>query len=466
MCWGWNGNGELGNGSPDNWSNIPVPVSGLNNATAISSGNLHSCALLSTRSVMCWGDNVVGQLGNDSPNNSRVPVPVSGLTNANAISAGGYHSCAVLSTGEVMCWGDNSAGQLGNDSLNDSRVPVPVSGLTNAVAISVGFNHSCALLFTREVMCWGMNSDGQLGSGSPDNLSDIPVPVSGLTNAVAISVGFEHSCAVLSTREVMCWGDNSAGQLGNDSPNNSRVPVPVSGLTNASAVSVGAAFSCALLTTAGVTCWGDNSDGQLGNDSLNDSRVPVPVLGLSSGVGITTTTTTTTSTVPVVVRAAALVSAPASVSYRAANKGVTLRWRAVEGATSYVVTTTSGAQVCAATTTSCVVNRLRNGRAYDYNVFAVNADGVRSTTGAQVSTRPGFQVRTTTVRTNKSVSLSSIATTPSKGKKTWTVTSGACRINGARLVTPMKKGSCKLRLSTARSGSYAAMSTTITVTVR
>jgi hypothetical protein len=154
------------------------------------------------------------------------------------------------------------------------------------------------------------------------------------------------------------------------------------------------------------------------------------------------------------------------VSYRAANKGVTLRWRAVEGATSYVITTTNGTQVCAATTTSCVVNRLRNGRTYNYNVFAVNADGVRSTTGAQVSARPGFQVRSTTVKTKRSVSLSSIVTTPSKGRKTWMVTSGACRINGARLVTPTKKGSCKLRLSTAKSGAYGAMSTTINVSVR
>jgi len=163
---------------------------------------------------------------------------------------------------------------------------------------------------------------------------------------------------------------------------------------------------------------------------------------------------------------AALVSAPASVSYRTANKGVTLRWVAVSGASSYVVTTTSGTQVCATTSTSCVVNKLRNGRAYKYNVFAVNADGVRSATSTAVSARPGFQVRTTTVKTKRSVSLSSIVTTPSRGKKTWTVTSGGCRINGARLVTPNKKGSCKLRLSTARSGSYAAMSTTITVTVR
>jgi len=179
----------------------------------------------------------------------------------------------------------------------------------------------------------------------------------------------------------------------------------------------------------------------------------------------TSTTTTSTTAVPVVVPAAAI-TAPTSVSYRAANKRVTLRWGAVSGASSYVVTTTRGAQVCATTSTNCVVNKLRNGRAYSYNVFAVNADGLRSDNSTRVSVRPGFQVRTTTVKTKRSVSLSSIATTPSKGKKIWTVTSGACRINGARLVTPTQRGSCKLRLSTAKSGAYGAMSTTITVTVR
>jgi hypothetical protein len=173
----------------------------------------------------------------------------------------------------------------------------------------------------------------------------------------------------------------------------------------------------------------------------------------------------TTTTVPIVVPAPAI-TAPTSVSYRTANKGVTLRWSPVVGASSYVVTTTRGTQVCATTIeTSCLVDRLRNGRAYSYNVFAVNADGVRSVNSTSVSVRPGFQVKKTTVKTRKNVSLSSIVTTPSKGKKTWTVTSGACRISKARLVTPSKSGSCKLRLNTAKSGSYPAMSTTITVSV-
>jgi hypothetical protein len=163
---------------------------------------------------------------------------------------------------------------------------------------------------------------------------------------------------------------------------------------------------------------------------------------------------------------AAIVTAPSSVSYRTGNAQVTLEWSAVSGASSYVVTTTNGAQVCATTSTSCVVNRLRNGRAYNYNVFAVNADGARSATSTAVSARPGFQVRSTTVNARRTVSLSSIVTTPAKGRKTWTVTSGGCRISGARLVAPTKKGSCKLRLSTTRSGAYGAMSTTINITVR
>jgi hypothetical protein len=140
--------------------------------------------------------------------------------------------------------------------------------------------------------------------------------------------------------------------------------------------------------------------------------------------------------------AAQLVTAPFSVSYRTGNKRVTLRWSAVPGAASYAVTQANGSQVCATTTTSCVVNRLRNGRAYNYNVFAVHANGARSITSIAVLARPGFQVRSTTVNARRTVSLSSIVTTPSKGRKTWTVTSGGCRINGARLVAPARASSC------------------------
>jgi hypothetical protein len=162
---------------------------------------------------------------------------------------------------------------------------------------------------------------------------------------------------------------------------------------------------------------------------------------------------------------AALTNAPSPLKYRAANKRVTLRWRAVEGATSYVVTTTRGTQRCETTATSCVISRLRNGKAYTYRVYSVNADGVRSATSTRVSARPGFQVKRTTLKAKRSLKLSSIVTTPSKGKKTWRVTSGRCRIQGTRLIAPPTKGTCKLRLATAKRGSYPAMSSTIRISI-
>ncbi len=229
--------------------------------------------------------------------------------------------------------------------------------------------------------------------------------------------------------------------------------------------------SGAVVTSIGTFAIGEDaelqSDGKLivvGYRSANSQQSALIIRVRAQSVS-SNGTSEIQNTTALVARATAT-SAPTSVSYRAANKSVSLRWDAVSGAASYVVTTTSGTQVCATTTASCVVNKLRNGRAYNYLVYSVNADGVRSTAGTSVSARPGFQVKTTTLATKKSASLSSIVTTPSQGKKSWKVTSGACRISNSRLVAPTKKGSCKLQLSTTKSGSYAAMSTTITVSVR
>ena len=177
----------------------------------------------------------------------------------------------------------------------------------------------------------------------------------------------------------------------------------------------------------------------------------------AAGTTGTTTTSTTTSLAPV--------GAPTSARYVTGNKRVTVKWSDVSGASSYVVATTGGTEKCTSTSTSCVVSGLKNGKMYTYVVRAINAAGLPSVDARSVRVIPGFTLRTTTHKVKKSPLLTSIVSSPSKGFKRWTVTSGSCRISGVRLVMPAKSGSCRLRLAVAKKGSYPAMSTTVKVTV-
>jgi alpha-tubulin suppressor-like RCC1 family protein len=287
-CWGYNDDGELGNGKTTN-SSTPVPVSAVTNATAISAGEYHTCVLLSNHSVECWGYNDYLQLGDGRTTNSSTPVLVSGVTNATAISAGAGHTCALLSNHRVECWGDNYDSKLGNGKTKNSSTPVPVSSVTNATAISAGNDLTCALLSNHKIKCWGGNGYGQLGDGVKSHghrdaegfdFSPTPVPVSSVTNATAISAGNDLTCALLSNHRVKCWGENYEGELGNGSTTNSSTPVTVSAVTNATAISAGV-NTCALLSNHTVECWGVNGAGQLGNGETTNSSTPVSVVGLS-----------------------------------------------------------------------------------------------------------------------------------------------------------------------------------------
>jgi alpha-tubulin suppressor-like RCC1 family protein len=159
---------------------------------------------------------------------------------ADIISLGGRHSCAVLTDGKVMCWGlnsDGNYGQLGDGTTTTRNTPVEVSGITSASRISLGYFHSCAVLTSGKVMCWGYNNYGQLGDGTTNDRKT-PVEVSGITNVSSVSLGYSHSCAVLTSGKVMCWGYNYYGQLGDGTTTDRKTPVEVSGITNVSSVSL------------------------------------------------------------------------------------------------------------------------------------------------------------------------------------------------------------------------------------
>ena len=292
VAWGSNIYRQLGDGFKETSSSVPVIVSGLQFVTAVSAGGRHSLALLADGTVVAWGADGVGQLGDDSTTESAVPVAVQGLSGVTAISAGSNHSLALLANGTVMAWGSNETGQLGigSGSIEDSTVPVPVKGLSGVKAIAAGTNFSLALLSNGTVMSWGENESGQLGTGSLAS-TNAPVVVKNLTGVAAIAAGEEFSLALLTNGTVKAWGDDSRGELANagveEEQTLSKVAVPVEHLAGVTAIAAGARHALALLSGGTVMAWGDDASGELGNGVVKPSApVPVAVSGLSGVTAI------------------------------------------------------------------------------------------------------------------------------------------------------------------------------------
>jgi alpha-tubulin suppressor-like RCC1 family protein len=294
QCWGWNGEGELGDGTGVSGV-TPVDVLGLQTGvTDVESGELHSCAVKEDRHVVCWGANWAGQLGDGTTEDRLAPVAVEDIQDAVTLAGGETDlSCVLRQSGAVYCWGSNFNGQLGA-GLPDSykTAPVAVVGLTNGVrSISAGGNHACAVKENGHVVCWGRNSNGQLGDGT-FNLSNTPVEVDGITNAESVAAGGGHTCIVTTGGAAKCWGLNTQGQLGDGSTDQSSEPVQVSGLSSGVAqLTAGAAHTCALLDDGTVKCWGWNSSGELGNGTNDQSLHPVDVELLPPPAGPTPTAT-------------------------------------------------------------------------------------------------------------------------------------------------------------------------------
>ena len=285
QCWGNNFSGQLGNGFQHGYSPIPVETPGLL-ADQVTLGAYHTCALLTSGVVQCWGNNGSGQLGDGTTTDRLMPVTVAGLADAIlALAAGEDHTCALSTAGGVQCWGRNDKSQLGDGTITNRPTPLAVNGLAGGVkAITAGLSHTCALMASGTVQCWGYNVYGQLGDGTTKTRS-APVPVAGLSGRVqSIAAGYYHTCALLDSGGVQCWGYNTSGQLGDGALTNSPLPVTVATLSGAKRISAGSDHACALLNSGSVQCWGANGSGQLGDGALTNSPLPVAVTGLAGAV--------------------------------------------------------------------------------------------------------------------------------------------------------------------------------------
>lgn len=294
VCWGEGGSGRLGTGSSSRVY-VPTPTVSFGDgklATSLSVGSYHGCVVLDSGKISCWGAGLNGQLGNGEIANQASPVLTKTLgPSVSSISAGGDHSCALLGNGSVACWGRGAEGQLGNGNTTNQIAPVFVSSFGSgrtAVAISVGWYHTCALLDNGSVSCWGTGWQGALGNG---NSGQQNTPI--LTNsfgagrtAVALSAGHGYTCAVLDNGSVACWGDNTYGQLGDGTTQKRFTPVLTGSLgagRTAIDVTTKESHTCALLDNGSISCWGRGISGVLGNGSSVNQNTPTLVSSLGVG---------------------------------------------------------------------------------------------------------------------------------------------------------------------------------------
>lgn len=295
-CWGSNGDGQLGAPSIPSWAHQPVAVAGNLVFTQISAGDTHTCALTAAGAAYCWGDNGVGQLGDNTTTDATSPVPVSGGIAFAMISAGSSmgstsKTCGVATSGRAYCWGSDTYGELGDggtisySTVDFRKVPTEVAGgATNWKSVSVGQSHVCGIRTTGAAYCWGSNNSGKLGTGNDQVDESAPAALATAQTFLQVEPGYMNTCGVTTTYALYCWGANVNGESGAASDVGQISTVPAGAAAGEwIEVSVGGSSShtCGILRTRlSVRCMGSNDSGQLGNGATTTSTTanPTPVL--------------------------------------------------------------------------------------------------------------------------------------------------------------------------------------------
>ncbi len=282
-CWGANDTKQLGVDGLG--SSHPRVVPGLpNDVVAVAAGAAHACVLDRRGGVSCWGDGTLGQLGGGyvEPSATATPIVAPSATDAvfAAVATSRDYTCGLTAAGNVYCWGTLHADAV---DLVIREPPTRVRlGAAKALSVAVGLGHACARV-EGQVLCWGSNAVGQLGDGTTND-SVASAVVARLGGASELSVGRSHSCATVDDGAggaVLCWGGNDSFQLGDVAIAGLEpihaTPTRVTGVPGATALAAGDGHTCGIFSGTSVECWGQNANGALGNDSKNANVLPLIV---------------------------------------------------------------------------------------------------------------------------------------------------------------------------------------------
>ncbi len=301
-CWGFGGDLALGNGNGKYYTvgddehpgEMGDAIIYSNSPFAqVVAGDHHSCMRTEAGSIKCWGNSPQGALGYGFATQTGGwlgNVPIGG--DASFLVAGAEHTCAVVDGGMVRCWGEGGNGALGHggtEDIGDNEQPTDLAALWLGEAVTqlaAGYYHTCALTASGAVRCWGEANQGALGYGNKQDIHNAEtagvVNVGGVT--VQIAAGGSHTCALMLSGSVRCWGDGSWGALGYGNTNNvgdNEVPAAAGDIELSDAaiqIVAGDDFTCALLATGAVQCWGSGLDGRLGQGryevTIGDDETP------------------------------------------------------------------------------------------------------------------------------------------------------------------------------------------------
>ena len=230
----------------------------------ISTGSYHACGVTKSGVAKCWGDGWDGKLGNQNTSVQDSPIIADPGTLYKKIEAGRNHTCGITSQDKLKCWGANSNSQLGVASPSSSIIPIEIDSTESYKEISLGDDTTCAITTSGILKCWGANTNGQVGNNTTVKQTTPAVIDSGETY-LKVSVGSNwnyHSCAITTSNKLKCWGNNTYGQIGDNSTTQRLTPVPVNAAVNYKEISVNNASSCAITSDDDFHCWGKNNRGQ------------------------------------------------------------------------------------------------------------------------------------------------------------------------------------------------------------